>query len=170
MSMPKSARQQYSAIARSATSMLRSCYNRTPRQKVYALTPATQNSGSREALSRWNPRESYTDSKHGSAPIQRSMLETETDSEAEASEVVVKRRAILWDMAVGEQIRYEVATIRKCMVILGRLSSFFGEDDPETGKRLGELGAHLADVVELVENTWKGSAAEINNKNHSSIV
>src|SRR5438034_1574312 len=98
------------------------------------------------------------------------MLETETDSEAEASDVVVKRRAILWDMAVGEQIRYEVATIRKCMVILGRLSSFFGEDDPETGKRLGELGAHLADVVELVENTWKGSAAEISNKNHSSIV
>ncbi len=87
------------------------------------------------------------------------MLETETDSEAEASDVVVKRRAILWDMAV-----------RKCMVILGRLSSFFGEEDPETGKRLGELGAHLADVVELVENTWKGSAAEINNKNHSSIV
>src|SRR6266699_872758 len=67
------------------------------------------------------------------------MLETETDSEAEASDVVVKRRAILWDMAVGEQIRYEVATIRKCMVILGRLSSFFGEEDPETGKRLGEL-------------------------------
>jgi len=98
------------------------------------------------------------------------MLETERDSEAETSEVVVKRRAILWDMAVGEQIRYEVATIRKCMVILGRLSSFFGEEDPETGKRLGELGAHLADVVELVENTWKGSAAEINNKNHSSIV
>ena len=56
------------------------------------------------------------------------------------------------------------------MVILGRLSSFFGEEDPETGKRLGELGAHLADVVELVENTWKGSASEINNKNHSSIV
>src|SRR5947207_14272339 len=75
------------------------------------------------------------------------MLETEGDSEAEASEVIVKRRAILWDMAVGEQIRYEVATIRKCMVILGRLSSFFGEEDPETGKRLGELGAHLADVV-----------------------
>jgi len=64
------------------------------------------------------------------------MLETEGDSEAEASEVVVKRRAILWDMAVGEQIRYEVATIRKCMVILGRLSSFFGEDDPETGPML----------------------------------
>jgi len=98
------------------------------------------------------------------------MLETETDSEAEASDVVVKRRAILWDMAVGEQIRYEVATIRKCMVILGRLSSFFGEEDPETGKRLGELGAHLADVVELVENTWKGSASEISGKNHSSIV
>src|SRR5437660_10448776 len=96
------------------------------------------------------------------------MLETETDSEAEASDVVVKRRAILWDMAVGEQIRYEVATIRKCMVMLGRLSSFFGEDDPETGKRLGELGAHLAQVVELVENTRKGSAAEINDKNHSS--
>jgi len=56
------------------------------------------------------------------------------------------------------------------MVILGRLSSFFGEEDPETGKRLGELGAHLADVVELVENTWKGSASEISGKNHSSIV
>jgi len=98
------------------------------------------------------------------------MLETQADSEAEASEVIVKRRAILWDMAVGEQIRYEVATIRKCMVILGRLSSFFGEEDPETGKRLGELGAHLADVVELVENTWKGSASEISGKNHSSIV
>jgi hypothetical protein len=56
------------------------------------------------------------------------------------------------------------------MVILGRLSSFFGEDDPETGKRLGELGAHLADVVELVENTWKGSASEISGKNHISIV
>src|SRR5437879_13580904 len=97
------------------------------------------------------------------------MLETETDSEAETSEVVVKRRAILWDMAVGEQIRYEVATIRKCMVILGRLSSFFGEEDPETGERLGELGAHLADVVELVEHTWTVSAAEISNKNHSSI-
>ena len=96
------------------------------------------------------------------------MLEIETDSEA--SQVVVKRRAILWDIAVGEQIRYEVATIRKCMVILGRLSSFFGEEDPETGKRLGELGAHLADVVELVENTWKGSASEISSKNHSSIV
>jgi hypothetical protein len=56
------------------------------------------------------------------------------------------------------------------MVILGRLSSFFYEEDPETGKRLGELGAHLADVVELVENTWKGSTAEISSKNHSSIV
>jgi hypothetical protein len=98
------------------------------------------------------------------------MLETEKDSEVEGSEVAVKRRAILWDMAVGEQIRYEVSTIRKCMVILGRLSAFFGEEDPETGKRLGELGAHLADVVELVENTWKGSASEISNKNHSSIV
>jgi hypothetical protein len=96
------------------------------------------------------------------------MLETETESEA--SELVVKRRAVLWDMAVGEQIRYEVATIRKCMVILGRLSSFFYEDDPETGKRLGELGAHLADVVELVENTWKGSTPETDSKNHSSIV
>src|SRR2546430_9074565 len=81
------------------------------------------------------------------------MLETEKDSEAEASEVVVKRRAILWDMAVGEQIRYEVSTIKKCMVILGRLSSFFSEEDPETGKRLGELGAHLADVVALVERS-----------------
>src|SRR5207244_12678865 len=98
------------------------------------------------------------------------MLETEKDSEAETSEVVVKRRAILWDMAVGEQIRYEVATIRKCMVILGRLSSFFGEEDTETGKRLGELGAHLADVVEVVENSWEGQVAEVNNKNHSSIV
>src|SRR3989454_12686851 len=98
------------------------------------------------------------------------MLETETDSEAEASQVIVKRRAILWDMAIGEQIRYEVATIRKCMVILGRLSSFFGEEDPETGKRLGEVGAHLADGVELVENTWESSAAEISGKNHSSIV
>jgi hypothetical protein len=56
------------------------------------------------------------------------------------------------------------------MVILGRLSSFFSEEDPETGKRLGELGAHLADVVELVENTWKGSTAEISSKNHISIV
>ena len=98
------------------------------------------------------------------------MLETEKDSEVEASEVVVKRRAILWDMAVGEQIRYEVATIRKCMVILGRLSSFFAEEDPEAGKRLGELGAHLADVVELVQNTWKGSIPETDGKNHSSIV
>src|SRR3989441_12820026 len=98
------------------------------------------------------------------------MLETQADSEAEASEVIVKRRAILWDMAVGEQIRYEVATIRKCMVILGRLSSFFGEEDPETGKRLGELGAHLADVVELVANTWKGSASGVSSKNRSSTV
>src|SRR5438093_5730934 len=98
------------------------------------------------------------------------MLETEADSEAEASEVIVKRRAILWDMAVGEQIRYEVSTIKKCMVILGRLNSFFYEEDPETGKRLGELGAHLADVVELVENTWKGSTEETNSKNHVSIV
>ncbi len=97
------------------------------------------------------------------------MLETESEA-SEASELAMKRRAILWDMAVGEQIRYEVATIRKCMVILGRLSSFFYEEDPETGKRLGELGAHLADVVELVENTWKGSVQEIENKNHSSIV
>ncbi|TMI49409.1 hypothetical protein E6H17_01405 [Candidatus Bathyarchaeota archaeon] len=97
------------------------------------------------------------------------MLETESEA-SEASELAVKRRAILWDMAVGEQIRYEVSTIRKCMVILGRLSSFFGEEDPDTGKRLGELGAHLADVVELVENTWKGSASEISGKNHSSIV
>lgn len=94
------------------------------------------------------------------------MLEADSD----ASDLVVKRRAILWDMAVGEQIRYEVATIKKCMVILGRLSSFFYEEDPETGKKLGELGAHLADVVELVESTWKGSAAEIDSKNHSSIV
>ena len=97
------------------------------------------------------------------------MLETESEA-SEASELAVKRRAILWDMAVGEQIRYEVSTIRKCMVILGRLGSFFGEEDPETGKRLGEMGAHLADVVELVENTWKGSASEISGKNHSSIV
>ncbi len=85
-------------------------------------------------------------------------------------EQIVKRRAILWDMAVTDQIRYEVATIKKTMVILGRLSSFFYEEDPETGKRLGELGAHLADVVELVENTWKGSAAEPESKNHVSIV
>lgn len=84
--------------------------------------------------------------------------------------MAVKRRAILWDMAVGEQIRYEVGTIKKCMVILGRLSSFFYDDDPETGKRLGELGAHLADVVELVENTWKGSTPQDSGKNHSSIV
>src|SRR2546422_11472174 len=97
------------------------------------------------------------------------MLETEKDSEAEASEVVVKRRAILWDMAVGEQIRYEVATIRKWMVILGRLSSFFGEDDPETGKRLGEVSGHLAGGVEAVADTLEGSAAEVNNKNQSSI-
>ena len=97
------------------------------------------------------------------------MLETESEA-SQASELAVKRRAILWDMAVGDQIRYEVATIKKCMVILGRLSSFFYEDDPETGKRLGELGAHLADVVELVENTWKGSTGEISSKNHSSIV
>jgi hypothetical protein len=97
------------------------------------------------------------------------MLETESET-SDASELAVKRRAMLWDMAVGEQIRYEVATIRKCMVILGRLSSFFYEEDPETGKKLGELGAHLADVVELVENTWKGSVQEIENKNHSSIV
>jgi hypothetical protein len=97
------------------------------------------------------------------------MLETESEA-SEASEFAVKRRAILWDMAVGEQIRYEVATIRKCMVILGRLSSFFYEEDPETGKRLGELGAHLADVVELVENTWKGSVSEASSKNHVSIV
>ncbi len=96
------------------------------------------------------------------------MLEEKTNTEA--SDQVVKRRAILWDMAVGEQIRYEVATIKKCMVILGRLSAFFNEEDPETGKRLGELGAHLADVVELVENTWKGSVAEDSGKNHSSIV
>ena len=94
------------------------------------------------------------------------MLETES----ETPEMVVKRRAILWDMAVGEQIRFEVGTIKKCMVILGRLSSFFYEEDPETGKRLGELGAHLADVVELVENTWKESMPEITSKNHSSIV
>jgi hypothetical protein len=97
------------------------------------------------------------------------MLDTESEG-SEASELAVKRRAILWDMAVGDQIRYEVATIKKCMVILGRLSSFFYEDDPETGKRLGELGAHLADVVELVENTWKGSVPETNSKNHISIV
>src|SRR2546428_9201244 len=76
-----------------------------------------------------------------------SMLETETDSEAEASEVVVKRRAILWDMAVGEQIRYEVATIRKCMVILGRRSSFFCEGDPETGEPVLTLGGTPAPVV-----------------------
>jgi hypothetical protein len=85
-------------------------------------------------------------------------------------EQIVKRRALLWDMAVTDQIRYEVATIKKTMVILGRLSSFFSEEDPETGKRLGELGAHLADVVELVENTWKGSAPETESKNHVSIV
>ena len=97
------------------------------------------------------------------------MLETESEA-SEPSELAVKRRAILWDMAVGEQIRYEVSTIKKCMVILGRLSSFFYEEDPDTGKRLGELGAHLADVVELVENTWKGSTAETNGKNHVSIV
>lgn len=97
------------------------------------------------------------------------MLETESET-PEPSELAVKRRAILWDMAVGEQIRYEVSTIKKCMVILGRLSSFFYEEDPETGKRLGELGAHLADVVELVENTWKGSTAETNGKSHVSIV
>jgi hypothetical protein len=96
------------------------------------------------------------------------MLENETDSEA--SELVVKRRALLWDIAVGEQIRYEVGTIRKCMVILGRLSSFFYEEDAEVGKRLGELGAQLADVVELVENTWKVSTPETGSKNHSSIV
>src|SRR2546427_11068572 len=86
------------------------------------------------------------------------MLETETDSEAEASEVVVKRRAILWDMAVGEQIRYEVATIRKGMVILGRLSSFFGEEDPETGKRLGGFGGHLGGGWGVVEKTLERSA------------
>jgi len=97
------------------------------------------------------------------------MLETEPEA-SQASEVAVKRRAILWEMAVGEQIRYEVTTIKKCMVILGRLSSFFYEEDPETGKRLGELGAHLADVVELVENTWKGSTQETSSKNHVSIV
>jgi hypothetical protein len=97
------------------------------------------------------------------------MLETESEG-SEASELAMKRRAILWDMAVDEQIRYEAATIRKCIVILGRLSSFFYEEDPETGKRLGELGAHLADVVELVKNTWKGSVPETNSKNHSSIV
>ena len=97
------------------------------------------------------------------------MLEAESQA-SEPSELAVKRRAILWDMAVGEQIRYEVSTIKKCMVILGRLSSFFYEEDPETGKRLGELGAHLADVVELVENTWKGSTQESNSKNHVSIV
>jgi hypothetical protein len=98
------------------------------------------------------------------------MLETDTKIDDQASELVVKRRAILWDMAVGEQIRYEVSTIKKCMVILGRLSAFFGEEDQETGKRLGELGAHLADVVELVENTWKGSVPETNSKNHTPIV
>ena len=92
------------------------------------------------------------------------------EADSEATELVVKRRAILWDMAVGEQIRYEVATIKKCMVILGRLSSFFYEEDPDTGKRLGELGAHLGDVVELVENTWKGSVQETSGKNHVSIV
>jgi len=97
------------------------------------------------------------------------MLETQSGV-SEPSELAVKRRAILWDMAVGEQIRYEVSTIKKCMVILGRLSSFFFDKDPDTGKRLGELGAHLADVVELVENTWKGSVPEIDSKNHSSIV
>ena len=96
------------------------------------------------------------------------MLETETDSES--PEQIAKRRAILWDMAVTEQIRYEVATIRKTMVILGRLSSFFYEEDPETGKRLGELGAHLADVIELVQDTWKASAPAYSSKNHSSIV
>jgi hypothetical protein len=95
------------------------------------------------------------------------MLETEKDSDA--PEQIVKRRALLWDMAVSEQIRYEVATIKKTMVILGRLSSFFYEEDPETGKRLGELGAHLADVIELVQDTWKASAPETG-KNHSSIV
>ena len=98
------------------------------------------------------------------------MLETDSEADSETPELVVKRRAILWDMAVGEQIRFEVGTIKKCMVILGRLSSFFYEEDPETGKRLGELGAHLADVVELVENTWKGSMPEITSKNHTSIV
>ena len=97
------------------------------------------------------------------------MLETEPES-SQASEVAVKRRAILWEMAVGEQIRYEVSTIKKCMVILGRLSSFFYEEDPDTGKRLGELGAHLADVVELVEDTWKRSTQETSSKNHVSIV
>jgi hypothetical protein len=96
------------------------------------------------------------------------MLETEADSES--PEQIAKRRAILWDMAVTEQIRYEVATIRKTMVILGRLSSFFYEADPEAGKRLGELGAHLADVIELVQDTWKASAPESSSKNHSSIV
>jgi hypothetical protein len=97
------------------------------------------------------------------------MLETESEA-SEASELGVKRRAILWDMAVGEQIRYEVATIREVHGHTRRASSFFYEEDPETGKRLGELGAHLADVVELVENTWKGSVQEIESKNHSSIV
>jgi hypothetical protein len=96
------------------------------------------------------------------------LLETEKDSEA--PEQIVKRRVILWDMAVSEQIRYEVATIKKTMVILGRLSSFFYEEDPETAKRLGELGAHLADVIELVQDTWKASAPEASSKNHSSIV
>jgi hypothetical protein len=96
------------------------------------------------------------------------MLETESEA-SEASELAVKRRAILWDMAVGEQIRCEVATIRKCMVILGRLSSFFSEEDPETGKKLGEFGPSSR-CVELVENTWKGSVQGIESKNHSSIV
>jgi hypothetical protein len=96
------------------------------------------------------------------------LLETEKDSEA--PEQIVKRRAILWDMAVSEQIRYEVATIKKTMVILGRLSSFFYEEDPDTGKRLAELGAHLADVIELVQDTWKASAPETDRKNHVSIV
>jgi hypothetical protein len=96
------------------------------------------------------------------------MLETETDSEA--PEQIAKRRALLWDMAVSEQIRYEVATIKKTMVILGRLSSFFYEEDQETAKKLGELGAHLADVIELVQDTWKASAPETNGRNHSSIV
>jgi hypothetical protein len=40
----------------------------------------------------------------------------------------------------------------------------------DTGKRLAELGAHLADVVELVQDTWKASAPETNAKNHVSIV
>ena len=97
------------------------------------------------------------------------MLETE-EVDSEAPEQIVKRRAILWDMAVTDQIRYEVATIKKTMVILGRLSSFFNDEDPDTGKKLGELGAHLADVIELVQDTWKASASETNGKNHSSIV